>query len=83
MDRLVVTTVTIGKKQLSFVKSQCDNVSRYIRSLIDREIGAEKAQTQVAHSYQHVNSETEKKVNNEAKNQEPPIKATVWSKFPR
>jgi hypothetical protein len=41
MDRLKVTTISLGSKQLEFVKSKCDNVSRYIRSLIDREMGIE------------------------------------------
>jgi len=43
VDRLIVTTVTLGQEQISFIKRNCNNVSRYIRSLIDREMGAERA----------------------------------------
>lgn len=78
MDRLVVTTVSLGSQQLKFIKANCDNVSRYIRSLIDREIGASNAGNEVNQFYQNVNNqpvldqETEKQ----------PQKVTVWN-FPK
>ena len=62
MDRLIVTTVTLGKGQVEFIRGNCNNVSRYIRSLIDREMGAQRAVAcQVVSTETCYNSNTKQK----------------------
>jgi hypothetical protein len=57
MSKLVNTSIMLSTDQIEFCKIKSGNLSRYIRSLIDREMGQELATEKwrsVVNAYQNV-----------------------------
>jgi len=75
VSQLINTSVTLTADQITFTKAK-GNTSRFIRSLIDREIGNEQATERcqsLVKAYQHVLDRPMKKSPNIPKEIEAPI----------
>lgn len=71
MDTLERVHIRLTRRQLEFIKRHYGNLSQWVRSKIEREIGAEEARV-IGDKVQGPRKETKTK---------PPQKATVWN-FP-
>lgn len=72
MNELVTKSVKVSRDQVAWVMARSTSFSRYVRSLIDQQIGAAEARTlAAAGQYDHGNTK-----------QKPPQKVTAWE-FPK